>query len=143
MPAVRRLRSPDVFRGPPVAALVLVNSPGSDDVFAPLRHADWNGWTPTDLIFPAFLVIMGVASVFSGRRALMVYVLAGLAYGIQEFVRMPLPDGSAGNLKLWLNASLFGSWLPPRAASLAYALVFTAAAMALAAVARPSKTEAP
>ena len=353
MSTISRLRSLDVFRGLTVAAMVLVNSPGSDDVFAPLRHADWNGWTPTDLIFPAFLVIMGAASAFSnavrrergeraaalarrallraaglfalgllvdffiyresggmrylgvlqriafcylgvevflsmdrpaaepaavaglligywlvltrvpvpghgpgvltpegnlsywldrrllgghlldrwgdpegllstvsafatslmglvagrrllrdgprsartlgaagsllatlgavwgtflplnkhiwtssfalfsgglalaglavclrfvegrparwaapfealGRRALLAYVLAGLVYGIQEFVRMPLPDGSPGNLKLWLNASLFGSWLPPSAASLAYALVFTAAATALA-----------
>lgn len=359
MPTISRLRSLDVFRGLTVAAMVLVNSPGSDDVFAPLRHADWNGWTPTDLIFPAFLVILGVSSAFSfavhreragspaarvrrvlwraaglfalgllvdffiyreeggirylgvlqriafcylgveaflfldrpaaepaavaglligywlvltrvpvpghgpgvltpegniaywldrrllgghlldrwgdpegllstlsawatallglvagrrllrdgpraertlgaaglslvalgavwgtslplnkhiwtssfalfsgglslaglalclrlvenrparwaapfealGRRALLVYVLAGLVYGIQEFVCLPLPDGSPGNLKLWLNAVLFGSWLPPCAASLAYALVFTAAAMALASRRRPT-----
>ncbi len=45
--------------------MVLVNSPGSDEVFAPLRHAVWNGWTPTDLIFPSFLVIMGVSAAFS------------------------------------------------------------------------------
>ena len=339
----RRLRSLDVFRGLTVAAMILVNSPGSDAVFAPLRHADWHGCTPTDLIFPAFLVIMGVSAVFSdaarrergeapaetarrvfvraallvalgllvnlflydgrdglrltgvlqrialcwlaveaflrldrpafepaaavalligyqlllggdltregnlayrldarmfdghlladpwgdpegltstlgaaatalfglmagrrlvrdgpaaagllaaaglalaalgaawsallplnkhlwtssyavfagglslaglalclrlvetrparwaspfealGRRALTAYVLAGLAYGIQEFVRVPLPDGSPGNLKLLLTAALFGSWLPPKAASLAYALAFTGAAAA-------------
>jgi predicted acyltransferase len=60
-----RLRSLDVFRGITVAAMVLVNSPGSDDVFAPLEHAAWNGWTPTDIIFPAFLVAMGVAAAFS------------------------------------------------------------------------------
>ncbi len=45
--------------------MVLVNSPGNDEVFAPLRHAVWNGWTPTDLIFPSFLVIMGVSAAFS------------------------------------------------------------------------------
>lgn len=61
-----RLRSLDVFRGLAVAAMVLVNSPGSDEVYAPLRHAVWNGWTPTDLIFPFFLVIMGVSAAFSG-----------------------------------------------------------------------------
>lgn len=364
MSTISRLRSLDVFRGLTVAAMVLVNSPGSDDVFSPLRHADWNGWTPTDLIFPAFLVIMGVASAFSfavrrergeepgaiarrvllraaglfalgllvdffiyreaggmrylgvlqriafcylgveafllmdrpsiepaavaglliaywlvltrvpvpghgpgvltpegniaywldrrflsghlldrwgdpegllstvsawatalmglvagrrlvrdgpcsaqslgaaglilatlgavwggslplnkhiwtssfalfsgglslagislclrhiesrparwaapfealGRRALLVYVVAGLVYGIQEFVRVTLPDGSPGNLKLWLNTALFGSWLPPSAASLAYALVFTGTAVALAAVVRPHRVEAP
>lgn len=354
MTTISRLRSLDVFRGLTVAAMVLVNSPGSDEVFAPLSHAAWNGWTPTDLIFPAILITMGAAAAFSfaarrergetpaavmrssilratglfalgllvdffiyreeggirylgvlqriafcyvgiqallfldrphwepaavallligywlaltrvpvpgcgpgvltpqgniaywldrrllaghlldrwgdpegllstvsalatavmglvagrrlvrdgpkvggaigsaglllallgvvwglrlplnkhiwtssfalfsgglslvglalclravegrparwaapfgalGRRALLVYVLAGLVYGIQEFVRMPLPDGSPGNLKLWLNAELFGSWLPARAASLAYALVFTGVAIALAA----------
>lgn len=60
-----RLRSLDVFRGLTVAAMVFVNSPGSDEVFAPLRHAVWNGWTPTDLIFPFFLVIMGVSAAIS------------------------------------------------------------------------------
>ena len=67
-----------------------------------------------------------------GRRALAAYVVAGLAYGIQEFVSVPLPDGSPGNLKLLLTAALFGSWLPPKAASLAYALAFTGAAAAAA-----------
>lgn len=345
----RRLRSLDVFRGLTVAAMILVNSPGGDSVFAPLRHADWHGCTPTDLIFPAFLVIMGVSAVFSdaarrergeapaetarrlaarvavllalgllvnlflyhgregvrltgvlqrialcwlavesfllldrpavepvaavalllgyqlllggdltrdgnfayrldarifdghllsdpwgdpegltstlgaaatallglmagrrlvrdgpaaaeglfvaglalaalgavwsarlplnkhlwtssyavfagglslaglglclrlveerparwarpfeglGRRALAAYVLAGLAYGIQEFVRVPLPGGAPGNLKLMLTASLFGSWLPPKAASLAYALAFTGTAAAAAGLPR-------
>lgn len=61
-----RLRSLDVFRGLTVAGMVLVNSPGSDEVYAPFRHAVWNGWTPTDLIFPFFLVIMGVSAAFSG-----------------------------------------------------------------------------
>lgn len=283
----RRLRSLDVFRGLTVAAMILVNSPGGDAVFAPLRHADWHGCTPTDLIFPAFLVIMGASAAFSdaarrergeapaetarrlaarvavllalgllvnlflyqgrdglrlpgvlqrialcwlvveaflrldrpaveplaavallvgyqlllggdltregnlayrldarifggrllddpwgdpegltstvgaaatallglmaGRRlvrdgpaaagalgagglALAAYVLAGLAYGIQEFIRVPLPDGSPGNLKLLFTAALFGSWLPPKAASLAYALAFTGAAAAVAGV---------
>ena len=45
--------------------MILVNSPGGGGSFAPLRHADWNGWTPTDLIFPSFLVIVGVSAVFS------------------------------------------------------------------------------
>jgi predicted acyltransferase len=60
-----RLRSLDVFRGLTVAAMVLVNSPGTDDVFAPLQHAVWNGCTPTDLIFPFFLVVMGVSAAFA------------------------------------------------------------------------------
>jgi len=66
----RRLLSLDVFRGITVAAMVLVNNPGTwRAVYAPLRHADWHGWTPTDLIFPFFLFIVGVAIPFGlGRR---------------------------------------------------------------------------
>jgi predicted acyltransferase len=52
----------DVFRGMTVAAMVLVNNPGSwAHIYWPLEHAEWNGWTPTDLIFPFFLFIVGVA----------------------------------------------------------------------------------
>ena len=58
----RRLISLDVFRGLTVAGMVLVNNPGTwRAVYAPLRHAEWHGWTPTDLIFPFFLFIVGVA----------------------------------------------------------------------------------
>src|SRR2546425_3485314 len=66
----RRLLSLDVFRGITVAAMILVNNPGTwRAVYAPLRHADWHGWTPTDLIFPFFLFIVGVAIPFGlGRR---------------------------------------------------------------------------
>lgn len=67
-----RLRSLDAFRGLTIAAMILVNNPGSwDHVYAPLRHAPWHGWTPTDLIFPFFLFIVGVAMPFSfsQRRA--------------------------------------------------------------------------
>jgi predicted acyltransferase len=66
----RRLLSLDVFRGITVAAMVLVNNPGTwRAVYGPLRHADWHGWTPTDLIFPFFLFIVGVAIPFGlGRR---------------------------------------------------------------------------
>jgi predicted acyltransferase len=57
-----RLLSLDVFRGLTVAAMVLVNNPGTwRAVYGPLRHADWHGWTPTDLVFPFFLFIVGVA----------------------------------------------------------------------------------
>jgi predicted acyltransferase len=61
-----------------------------------------------------------------GRHALGAYVGAGFVYGVLEFVAARLPDGSHGNLKLWLNAHLFLTWLPPRPASLAFAVVFTA-----------------
>lgn len=63
-----RLRSLDAFRGLTVAAMLLVNNPGSwSYVYPPLAHAEWHGWTPTDLIFPFFLFIAGVALAFSLR----------------------------------------------------------------------------
>src|SRR5262245_41465454 len=65
-----RLVSLDAFRGLTVAAMVLVNNPGTwRAVYPPLRHAEWHGWTPTDLIFPFFLFIVGVAIPLAlGRR---------------------------------------------------------------------------
>lgn len=61
-----RLLSLDVFRGLTVAAMTLVNNPGSwGHIYPPLEHAEWNGATPTDLIFPFFLFIVGVSIVYS------------------------------------------------------------------------------
>lgn len=61
-----RLVSLDVFRGITIAAMILVNMAGvADQVYPLLLHADWNGCTPTDLIFPFFLFIVGVAMAFS------------------------------------------------------------------------------
>jgi len=66
-----RLVSLDAFRGLTIAGMILVNNPGSwSYVYWPLDHAAWHGWTPTDLIFPYFLFIMGVAVPFSFRRRL-------------------------------------------------------------------------
>ena len=61
-----RLTSLDAFRGVTIAGMILVNNPGSwSHVYPPLLHAEWHGWTPTDLIFPFFLFIVGVAMSFS------------------------------------------------------------------------------
>lgn len=61
-----RLLSLDVLRGFTIAAMILVNDPGSwDHVFAPLDHAEWNGATPTDMIFPCFLVMVGISMTLS------------------------------------------------------------------------------
>ena len=69
--AAQRLISLDVFRGFTIAAMVLVNNPGDwVYIYAPLRHAAWNGWTFTDWIFPFFLFICGVSLTFSTTRTL-------------------------------------------------------------------------
>lgn len=61
-----RLRSLDFFRGATVAAMILVNNPGDwGNIYPPLRHAEWHGCTPTDLIFPFFLFIVGVSIAYA------------------------------------------------------------------------------
>ncbi|RPJ83690.1 MAG: DUF5009 domain-containing protein [Acidobacteria bacterium] len=64
-----RLVSLDAFRGFTIAGMILVNNPGTwEHVYPPLRHAEWHGWTPTDLVFPFFLFIMGVSMNLSLAR---------------------------------------------------------------------------
>ncbi|MEN6535151.1 MAG: heparan-alpha-glucosaminide N-acetyltransferase domain-containing protein [Bryobacteraceae bacterium] len=65
--ASTRLVSLDVFRGLTMASMILVNNPGAmpEGYYAQLRHAKWHGWTFTDIIFPSFLWIVGVAMTFS------------------------------------------------------------------------------
>ena len=70
-PTSQRLVSLDVFRGITIAGMVLVNNPGTwSSIYWPLEHAEWNGWTPTDLIFPFFLFIVGVAIPLAFARRL-------------------------------------------------------------------------
>jgi predicted acyltransferase len=67
-----RLLSLDVFRGLTIAGMLLVNDPGTwSSIYPPLEHAAWNGWTPTDLVFPFFLFIVGITTHLSltSRRA--------------------------------------------------------------------------
>jgi predicted acyltransferase len=64
--AINRVASLDVFRGLAVAGMILVTDPGTyNAVYWPLLHAQWNGWTPTDMIFPGFLFAVGVALTLS------------------------------------------------------------------------------
>ena len=99
-----RLVSLDAFRGATMAIMVLVNNPGDGDyVYGTIRHADWNGWTPTDVVFPSFMWIVGVALTLSlsrriaagasraqlltqaFRRALILYALGLLVYAFPDF----------------------------------------------------------
>ena len=66
-----RLMSLDVFRGATIASMILVNNPGNwGAIYKPLDHAEWHGWTFTDLIFPFFIWIVGVAIPLSTARRL-------------------------------------------------------------------------
>jgi predicted acyltransferase len=98
-----RLVSLDAFRGLTVAFMVLVSNPGSLAIYRPLDHSPWNGWTITDVVFPSFLWIVGVAITLSlgkrlargvsrraifaqaCRRALILYALGLLIYAIPNF----------------------------------------------------------
>lgn len=65
----KRLLALDVLRGITIAGMITVNNPGSwAHIYAPLRHAAWNGCTPTDLVFPFFMFVMGVAMFISYRK---------------------------------------------------------------------------
>jgi predicted acyltransferase len=65
----QRLLALDILRGITIAGMILVNNPGTwSDIYAPLCHAEWNGLTPTDLVFPFFMFIMGVSTYFSLRK---------------------------------------------------------------------------
>lgn len=65
----QRYKSLDVFRGMTIATMILVNTPGSwAYIYSPLGHADWHGYTPTDLVFPFFLVAIGLSMTFSFQK---------------------------------------------------------------------------
>ena len=64
-----RILSVDIFRGMTIVLMILVNTPGTwSDVYGPLRHAEWHGYTPTDLVFPFFLFIVGCSIVFAYKN---------------------------------------------------------------------------
>lgn len=64
-----RILSVDIFRGATILLMVLVNTPGTwSNVYGPFLHAQWHGYTPTDLVFPFFLFIVGTSIVFSYRN---------------------------------------------------------------------------
>jgi predicted acyltransferase len=65
-PSSERLLCLDIFRGLAVAGMIIVDNPGSDDLaYGPIKHADWNGWTSADFIFPSFLFLVGISMVYS------------------------------------------------------------------------------
>jgi predicted acyltransferase len=104
----RRLLSIDALRGCTVAAMLLVNDPGLDDAhtYWPLEHAAWNGCTPTDLIFPFFLFIVGVST----------------ALAFQPKLEQGVPPGALVRTAMWrairivllgLALHMLDAWLTP------------------------------
>ncbi|MBD2702667.1 DUF1624 domain-containing protein [Spirosoma sp. BT702] len=100
LPASSRLLSLDFFRGLTVAAMILVNNPGDwNHIYAPLEHASWHGWTPTDLIFPFFLFIVGVSITF----ALGQYVTGSAQAGRSVMLKIVKRSATLFLLGLFLN----------------------------------------
>ena len=122
-----RILALDVLRGITIAGMILVNNPGSwEHIYAPLRHAAWNGLTPTDLVFPFFMFIMGISTYISLRKysfmlskvavrkvvqRMVVIFLIGIA--IDWFLRFcyywPGPEGIGFGERLWNAACTFDS----------------------------------
>lgn len=101
-----RLYSLDVLRGITVAGMILVNNPGSwKYVYAPLRHAEWTGLTPTDLVFPFFMFIMGVSAWASLRK----YGGKWSADGCRKILRRTVSLFLVGLAIAWFSTSL-GTW---------------------------------
>lgn len=106
-----RMVSLDVFRGATIAGMILVNDPGSwSHIYPPLEHAEWNGWTPTDLIFPFFLFIVGVSLTLSfpsrmargiTRGKLMIHVVrrSALIFALGLFLN-GFPDFDLGSIRI-------------------------------------------
>ncbi len=151
-PTSQRLESLDIFRGLTIAGMILVNDPGSDASYWPLNHADeliashpagwypgkwWveaNGWTPTDLIFPFFLFIVGASMVLSfaarsargdSRRTLMLHVarrtalILAIGYAIRilpffNFAHMRYPGVLQRIAVVYLFASVIALWSSTR-----------------------------
>ena len=122
-----RILSLDVFRGMTIAAMVLVNNPGTwSSIYGPLKHAEWHGLTPTDWIFPFFLFIVGVAIPIALKkrieegitaavyrkivsRALVIFAL-GLAISVMPFFQFAATDAADWvKVLIWLamTAGLF------------------------------------
>lgn len=104
-----RFLSLDVFRGMTVCFMIIVNTPGSgSDSFGPLNHAQWNGFTPTDLVFPSFLFVVGNAMSFAmqkyhalgtgavltkvAKRTALIFLLGYLMYWFPFFKLSPTGD---------------------------------------------------
>ncbi|HEV7238046.1 MAG TPA: DUF5009 domain-containing protein [Thermoanaerobaculia bacterium] len=101
-PIENRIEGLDAFRGATVAAMLLVNNPGTwSAVWWPLAHAEWHGWTPADLIFPFFLFVVGVTTELSRKdpwpilkRGLLIILFGLLLNAFPFFWWGSMPDAT-------------------------------------------------
>lgn len=138
----------DLLRGLTIGFMILVNNGGSDSAYWPLKHAEWNGFTPTNLVFPTFLFLVGMSTVLStashlargaadgrasstrpsfftpllvfGTNAIAAYVFSELLAPILDIVH-PRPGV---NLQRYLFESILSAVHDPAFASLLYSLSF-------------------
>lgn len=124
MEPTKRLHALDIFRGITITGMILVNNPGDwGHVYSPLLHAEWHGCTPTDLVFPFFLFILGVAIPFSlgakkqngvaglglywkvGKRALIIFGFGLLLAAMPKF---GIPSDQLLNLRAIVHYVFLG-----------------------------------
>jgi predicted acyltransferase len=97
LPQQQRYLSLDVFRGMDVALMIVVNSLGSGDTYSPLTHAEWHGFTLTDLVFPTFLFCVGNAMSFSQKK----YETLGEGAFLAKIIKRTLIIFLLGYLMYW------------------------------------------
>jgi predicted acyltransferase len=124
-----RLLSLDAFRGLVIAFMVLVNVPGTGEhVYPLLRHAAWDGWTPTDAVFPSFVWIIGVVLSFKRpelprvlRRFALLFALGLVLYLLPQFdfAHMRILGVLQRLAICYLATALLARWLTPRGIALA------------------------
>lgn len=109
-PPKQRLLALDVLRGITIAGMILVNNPGSwSKIYAPLAHAQWNGLTPTDLVFPFFMFIMGISTYISLRK----YNFRFNADAVRKIIKRTLVIFAIGLGLSWFALICYNSdWWP-------------------------------
>lgn len=120
----QRILALDIMRGMTIAGMILVNNPGSHHVYEPLEHAEWFGLTPTDLVFPFFMFIMGITTYLSlkkyqfkwswscarkiMKRALLLWFIGLFMSWLFMFVRSminPTLDVASMGERLWVSVN--------------------------------------
>lgn len=105
----QRFTALDVLRGLTIAAMLVVNNPGSwSEVYAPLLHADFNGLTPTDFVFPSFMFVMGFSIFLSLRR----FSAADRSVALRKVGGRTLKIFAVGLLINMLSMLVFRGWRP-------------------------------